>query len=464
MNRFLTIVALALFGRVNASDTDKPNIVLFFIDDLGYGDLACYGNEQNQTPFIDQMSEEGMLFTDFYVSAPVCTPSRASLLTGCYPKRVDMHFDAQMRPVLFPKAIKGLNPDEYTVAEMLKDAGYTTACMGKWHLGDQKEFLPPAHGFDYYYGIPYSNNMQPADFEGWPPLPMVINSEVDHAPVNQDSMTYNLTMEAIRFMEGSGDKPFFVYIPHPMVHRPLHVSGNFQDDDPETTFKEALAEVDWSVGEIMSYLEKKGKEQNTLVIFISDNGASGCCGGTNSPLRGWKGETWEGGMRVPCIMKWPGVIPAGSTCKHLATNLDIFPTLAEIAGGRLPENDIDGYNITGLMKAKEGAVTPYTYFGYYKKDELQAVRWKEWKLHVPNKNRHPSMWKDTTVNFKGELYNLETDIGETNNVFDQYPEIVERLLGYAGALREEFGDYGMCSPYIRMAGYDDEPEFLMDQK
>lgn len=353
---------------------------------MGYGDIGCFGSTKHRTPNIDKMAGEGMKFTDFYVTSGVCTPSRSSLLTGCYPKRVDMHQDSKGRCVLFPAGKKGLNPNEITIAELLKQQGYATCCIGKWHLGDQPKFLPTRQGFDCYYGIPYSNDMGGSRPEK-PPLPLMRNEKVIEAPANQNTLTKRYTAEALKFIKKNKDRPFFIYLPHSMVHNPLHASKTFRGKSANGIYGDAVEEVDFSTGQILDTLKKLNLDKNTLVVFTSDNGASNQFGGSNAPLRGHKGSTWEGGMREPCLMWWPGHIPAGKTCSQMAITMDLLPTFTALAGANLPvDREIDGRNIWPLM-SKSGVKSPHEAFYYYQIDQLQAVRSGKWKLHLPLKQK-----------------------------------------------------------------------------
>jgi len=423
-------------GRV----ADKPNFIIIFCDDMGYGDLGCFGSKKHRTANIDRMAVEGMKFTSFYVTSGVCTPSRSSLMTGCYPRRVNMHESGQKEWVLFPVADKGLNPNEITIAEVLKQQGYATACVGKWHLGDQPEFLPTRQGFDYYYGIPYSNDMGSSQRKQNPPLPLVQNEEVIEAPADQNTLTKRYTEQVIEFITSNKDKPFFVYLPHTMVHNPVHSSEKFRGKSANGGYGDATEEIDWSTGEILATLKKLGIDEKTLVVFTSDNGAANQWGGSNAPLSGFKGSTMEGGMREPCIMRWPGRIPAGKTCDELTSTLDLLPTLAKLAGTKAPDDRIiDGRDIWPLMAGKKGAKSPHEAFYYYRMDQLQAVRSGRWKLHLPYKPKRRNQPKDTT-NAPLKLYDLEADIGETNNIAADHPDVVRRLLGLAEQARQDLGD------------------------
>jgi arylsulfatase A-like enzyme len=432
---------LSGFARGASRAVSKPNFIIVFCDDMGYGDLGCFGSKKHRTPNIDRMAAEGTRFTSFYVTCGVCTPSRSSLMTGCYPRRVNMHKSGRNEWVLFPVAKKGLNPNEITIAEVLKEQGYATACVGKWHLGDQPRFLPTRQGFDYYYGIPYSNDMGSRQRRQNPPLPLMRNEKVIEAPADQNTLTKRYTEEVIKFITTNKDKPFFVYLPHTMVHNPVHSSEKFRGKSANGGYGDATEEIDWSTGEILATLKKLGLDESTLVVFTSDNGAAKRWGGSNLPLSGFKGSTMEGGMREPCVMRWPGRIPAGKTCDELASTLDMLPTLARLAGTKAPDDRIiDGKNIWRLMAGKKGAKSPHEAFYYYKIDQLQAVRSGKWKLHLQYEIRKRNQKGTTKAPLK--LYDLEADVGEMTNVAADHPDVVERLLALAERAREDLGDVG----------------------
>ena len=416
-----------------------PNFIVIFCDDLGYGDLGCFGSTVHRTPSIDRMASEGTRFTSFYVTSGVCTPSRASLMTGCYPRRVNMHINAEGRQVLFPVAKKGLHPDEITLAELLKSRGYATACIGKWHLGDQPEFLPTRQGFDTYLGIPYSNDMR--ERVGWknPPLPLLRNETVIEAPVGQNTLTKRYTEEAVKFIYKNKENPFFLYLPHAMPHNPVHASEAFRGKSANGGYGDAVEELDWSTGQILEVLRDSGIDEHTLVVFTSDNGAAKRWGGSNAPLAGWKGSTMEGGMRVPCVLWWPGEIPAGATGDALTTTMDLYPTFGHLAGANLPDDRIiDGKNIWSLMAGKE-IRSPHEAFYYYRKQQLQAVRSGEWKLHLPLEAKQHD-WRGGTHESPLQLYDLKADRGETTDVSGDHPGVVKRLMALAERARQDLGD------------------------
>jgi arylsulfatase A len=436
----------------------KTNFIIIFCDDMGYADLGCFGSTKHRTPHIDRMAAEGTRFTSFYSTSSVCTPSRASLMTGCYPRRNNMHQNEAGLWVLFPRNKTGLHPDEITIAEVLKEQDYATACIGKWHLGDQIEFLPTRQGFDYYFGIPYSNDMGgKGGSDNRPPLPLMRNETVIEAPVDQDTLTKRYTEEAVRFIEANRDRPFLLYLPHTMPHVPLHASERFRGKSANGRYGDTIEEIDWSTGQILEKLKDLGIDDHTLVVFTSDNGAAVRGGGSNEPLRGGKGTTWEGGMRVPCVMRWPGTIPAGRTCDQLVCTMDLLPTLAFLAGTRPPaDRIIDGKDIRPLLRGDPGAGTPHEAFYYYQEDQLQAVRDDRWKLYLPLKLKKHG-WRQVQPDSPLQLYDLQADIGERNNVADRYPEVVERLTALAERARDDLGDIDRPGRNQRPAGFVPDP-------
>ncbi len=404
----------------------RPNIVVIFCDDLGYGDLGCYGSTVNRTPHLDGMAQSGMRFTDFYVGQPVCSPSRAALMTGCYPKRVGLHTGTDIC-VLRPGDPLGLSPDEVTVADLLRGQGYATALIGKWHLGDQRPFLPDRHGFDTYFGLPYSNDMGVREeYPDFPPLPLMQGTDIVEIEPDQSTLTHRYTERAQQFIREHREGPFFLYFAHMYVHTPLFPPEDFLRRAQNGPYGAEVECIDWSTGEILKTLRECGLEENTLVLFTSDNGSTTRKGSSNAPLRGRKGQTWEGGMRMPCIAQWPGRIPRAATCTELATTMDLLPTFAGLSGAQVPgDRIIDGHDIRPLLWAEPGAATPYEAFYYYANASLNAVRAGEWKLHVNT----------------GELYNLAEDIGEQNELAARCPDVVRRLTDFANAARDDLGDY-----------------------
>ena len=413
---FITIFAAVGYQRLYASaieraPLDRPNFVLIFIDDMGYGDIGPFGSTQNDTPHLDRMARQGRKLTSFYVASPVCTPSRAALMTGCYPQRIGLQRGSG-HIVLFPGDHHGLHPNEVTVAETLRSAGYTTGCFGKWHLGDQKPFLPTSQGFDSYIGIPYSNDMWPSlkRFQ-CPELPILKGDKVVDTVKDmeaQASLCKRFTNAAVNFIRQNKANPFFVYLPHAFVHAPRQASAEFMQN-ADTVEEAQVEEVDWSVGQILETLRQEGLSNNTLVIFTSDNGPAG--GLSAGPLRGRKGSAYEGGHREPTIAWWPGTIPAATRSDEIITALDIHPTLATLAGTSVPKDrTIDGYDNTGVLLGHPNARSPYEHFFYQQGGKLAAVRAGDWKLFR-----------------NGELYNLRSDLGETNNVAANNADIVQQL-------------------------------------
>ena len=435
-----------------------PNIVLINIDDQGYADLGCYGARGFKTPNVDRLAEQGVRFTDFYVSHAVCSASRASLLTGCYAERVGIG------GALSPWAQHGLSPEEETIADVLRARGYATGIIGKWHLGHLPEFLPLRQGFDEYFGLPYSNDMWPVAFdgsparEGWkafyPPLPLIEGEkavEEIRSLDDQTTLTTRYTEKAIDFIDRHRERPFFLYLAHSMVHVPLGVSGRFRGMSEQGMYGDVMMEVDWSVGEVMSALKRNGLEENTLVIYTSDNGPwlnFGNHAGSALPLREGKGTAFEGGARVPCIMRWPGQIEAGAVCRTVAGTIDMLPTICAVTGAPLPAKKIDGVSILPLMRGDRDAGAHRTYYFYYDA-ELRGVRQGDWKLYFPHLSQTYEGFEPGKDGFPGrtgtrrvglELYNLASDIGERTNVADRHPDVVARLTEAAEEARSELGD------------------------
>lgn len=436
--------------------TAPPNIVLINCDDLGYGDLGCYGSPLNKTPVLDRLAADGVRFTDFYMASPVCSPSRGAMLTGCYPSRIGFStFNGHH--VLYPRDDVGLNPSEVTIARLLKQVDYATALVGKWHCGDQPAFLPTRHGFDRYYGLPYSNDMGIRDSpnsrkRNYPPLPLLRDEDVVQEQPDLASLTERYVEEAVGFMRANRGRPFFLYFAHMYVHLPLSVPQRFMTQSGNGVYGAAVECIDWAAGALLFELAKLGLSENTLVIFTSDNGSYPNHGGSNAPLRGWKGTTWEGGQRVPCIMRWPARIPAGTMCRELATAMDFYPTLASLAGGEVPtDRTIDGKDIAALMLEPDRARPPHDAFFYSYHDRLEAVRSGGWKLRVRK--------RDDEVR---ELYNLKDDVGESVNLYEQHPDIVKALEKKLDVWREDLGDaaVGVKGRNVRPCGKVDHPDTL----
>lgn len=454
----LSVAALSL--SVTLSAKQKPNVILIFADDLGYGDLGCYGNTVHRTPTFDRMANEGMQLNSFYVGSSVSTPSRAALLTGCYPKRISMHVNADPSPimgksrqVLFPVSMKGLNPNEITIAEILQKEGYRTACIGKWHLGDQLAFLPTQQGFEYYYGIPYSHDMGSEKCL----LPLMEQDKVIEAPVSFDSLTIKYTRKVQSYIKEHKKEPFFIYLAHSMTHKPLDASPAFKGKSKNGLYGDAVEELDWSVDEILSTLKETGTDRNTLIIFTSDNGAAKGAGGGNLPLRDWKGSVYEGGFRVPCILYWPGVIPPEQKSPAIVTAMDLLPTITAYCGGKTPADRIlDGCNISDILEHKKADQSPRVFY-YYQRNQLQAVRWGKWKYHLPLKERIAGPSSDVLKEGTEQLYDLDTDISESTNIISKHPEVVKKIEDLITQARKDMGDWKHEGHNIRPAGIIDEP-------
>ena len=437
-----------------------PNFVVIFCDDLGYGDIGSFGSTKHRTPNIDRMAQEGMRLTNFYVTSGVCTPSRSSLLTGCYPRRINLDKDARGGWVLFPGAHKGLHPDEITIAEVLKDEDYATAIVGKWHLGDQPLFLPTRQGFDSYFGIPYSNDMGHWNTNrDYPALPLLRNEEVIETEPDQSSLTQRYTEEAVRFIEDHRDESFFLYVAHTMPHNPVASSELFAGHSANGGYGDAVEEIDWSTGEILQALDSLGIDEQTLVVFTSDNGAASRWGGSNAPLSGFKGSTMEGGMRVPFIVRWPGSVPIGTSRDDLASTIDLLPTFSRLAGASVPAKGIiDGRDIWPLLSGDTQAKSPHEAFFYYYRDQLQAIRVDRWKLHLERQVDSGQGMETIAL----RLYDLKSDVGETTDLKTDHPDVVKRLLSLADQAREDLGDGRRKGLNQRPAGYVVNPVTLTE--
>ncbi len=445
----LAIVACAEHSPLAAADdSPPPNFVVIFIDDMGYGDIGPFGSTLNNTPNLDRMADEGMRLTSFYVASAVCTPSRAALMTGCYPQRVGLPRGSG-HAVLFPGDHWGLHPDEITIAEVLRGQGYATGCFGKWHLGDQPKFLPTKQGFDEYYGIPYSNDMWPG-LKRWsfPKLPILRDEQVVDEVKDmgdQAELCRLFTEEAVAFIRKHHQRPFFVYLPHAFVHHPRQARAHFmgQTANPDKATGGQIEEVDWSVGQILNTLRELGLAERTLVVFTSDNGGARGC--VNKPLRGGKGSQFEGGMREPTLAWWPGTIPAGVTCDEVTTSMDILPTLAELADAPLPTDRIlDGKSVLPLLRHKPGARSPHETFFYYGGPNLRAVRAGPWKLFAD-----------------GKLFHLVDDIAESKDVASQHPDVVAQLSKHLDRARADLGDGNHKGANCRPVGIAENPRTLV---
>ena len=422
----------------------RPNVVLINCDDLGYGDLGCYGSALNKTPTLDRLAADGIRFRSFYMASPVCSPSRGALLTGCYPPRFGFgSFDGF--PVLFPGQAIGLPPTEISLATMLSNAGYRTQMVGKWHCGDQPDFLPTNHGFEHYFGLPYSNDMgrqkdAPSNMPELPPLPLLLDHDVIEQQPDQSSLTERYVVEAVRFMRAVRDEPFFLYLAHMYVHVPIYVLPRFAQQSQNGAYGAAVESIDWATSVILHELRSLGLDKDTIVIFTSDNGSLGNnpspfggdgtpLGGSNGPLRGTKGTTWEGGQRVPGIVCWPSRIAAGRVSDELVTSMDLFPTLAAVCGAKVPtDRTIDGRDVSAIWFDSD-ATSPHEAFFYYWMNDLEAVRSGRWKLHFSKRRTETSA-----------LYDLDADIGETTDVAAQHPDVVASLAALAERARESLGD------------------------
>jgi arylsulfatase A-like enzyme len=446
-----TAIGLLLAGGLcaaPAAPADRPpNIVLVFADDLAYADVGCFGARGYTTPYIDRLAREGIKFTDFYVAQAVCSASRTALLTGCYPNRLGI------LGALGPDAKIGISDDERTIAQVLKPRGYATAVFGKWHLGHHPRFLPTRHGFDEYFGLPYSNDMWPKHptNRSFPDLPLIDGEKVVETNPDQRMLTTWYTERAVRFIRANKERPFFLYVPHSMSHVPLHVSGKFAGKTERGLFGDVVAEIDWSVGQILAALKDEGLDDRTLVIFTADNGpwlSYGDHAGSAGPLREGKGTAFEGGVREPFVARWPGHIPAGAVCHQPAMTIDLLPTFARLAGAQPPtDRIIDGRDISRLLLGEPGARSPHEALYFYWGRDLQAVRSGRWKLHLP----HPYQSLETpggggkpgkyvTRTIETSLFDLGSDPGETTNVAASHPDVVQQLQQLAESARADLGD------------------------
>ncbi len=453
---FLCLLCINI--SVHPQKNSSPNIILIYMDDMGNGDLGITGALEYQTPAIDKLAHEGIRFTNYLSAQAVCSASRAALLTGCYPNRIGI------TGALFPNSKVGLNASETIIPELLKQKGYSTAIVGKWHLGDSHEFLPLQHGFDEYFGIPYSNDMWPVDYEGKPatdgrkerfPTLFILDGNEKKIPVNtlddQAQLTRLYTGRAVDFIKRKKGKPFFLYMPHSMPHVPINASAAFKGKSKQGLYGDVMMEIDWSVSEIVKAVKENGLEKNTLIIFTSDNGPwlnFGNHAGSTGGLREGKGTSYEGGMRVPCIMKWPGVIQPGQISNSLSSSIDILPTLANIL--KLPAQKIDGVSLLPILKGDLDAQPRKEFYYYYRANSLEAVRQGDWKLVFPHPGRTYENFEPGMNGFPGKtnenspvqsaLYDLRRDPGERYDVQNQFPDIVKELQVLADKAREDLGD------------------------
>ncbi|PQO35974.1 arylsulfatase [Bremerella cremea] len=480
----LTLVSF-LAPPLIAAEERLPNVVLIVTDDMGYADMSSQGAKDFATPNLDHLAKQGTRFTDFYVAQPVCTASRAAFLSGCYPNRLSL------QGALNHTSKNGIHPDEYLLPEMFKDMGYATAGMGKWHLGTVMEFWPTRNGFDEWFGTPYSNDntkYHPVLADEMPPFPLYEGEKVIELDPDQTLFTKRITEKAVSFIERNAERPFFLYVPHIMPHVPIFASEEFRGRTEHGLYGDVIEEVDWSVGEIMRTLDRLKLTDDTIVIFFSDNGpwpSYGEHAGSAGPFREGKLTTFEGGVRVPCIMRWPGHIPADRVCAEPLMAIDLVPTLTKIIGGKMPMKKIDGVDISAVMLGEENAKSPHDALFFYGGTGLQAVRSGKWKLHFPHpyitvagepgKGGKPSNWGKnqaqsiTQSGIEGiasrhggrveeielSLFDITKDPGETNNLAAQYPEVVARLKKLAEPIREELGDSltGVEGSGIREAGW-----------
>ncbi|WP_153557493.1 sulfatase family protein [Roseimaritima sediminicola] len=439
-----SVCLLFASGSAVRGETRLPNFVIIFADDQGYGDLGCFGSETIATPHIDRMAAEGRRLTNFMVASPVCTPSRAALLTGSYPKRVGLH-----QHVLFPQSTKGLHPEEHTIADHLKAAGYATGCFGKWHLGHHPETLPRQNGFDVYFGIPYSNDMNHPDNKRKPRIssdnlwkdqesavkywntPLIENEEIVELPVDQRTITRRYTDRAIDFIEQHQDQPFFVYLPHSMPHIPLYVPENAYDSDPQNAYKCVIEHIDAEVGRLMDTIRELDLAEDTIVIYTSDNGPwlqFKNHGGSAGPLRAGKGTTFEGGQRVPCVVWGPGRVPAGTECSELVATIDLLPSIASLIDRPLPEDrQIDGQDMSSCLVSETCQNPREEYLYYTSHGQIEGIRQGKWKLLVKYPRRRGNRARGEKVAPEVLLFDLDRDVGEANNLADEHPQLVQSL-------------------------------------
>lgn len=449
---FTIIVFLTIPSAIAQVSGKQPNVVIIFVDDMGYADIGPYGSKV-ATPHLDSLAAEGIKLTEFYVAQPVCTASRAALLTGTYPNRIGVH------KAFFPGQEVGLNPQEETLAELLREEGYRTALFGKWHLGHLPDFLPTRQGFDEFYGIPYSNDMWPGhpqqEHFNFDPLPLFEGEKIVDSvgEAEQKALTTLLTERAVAFINENRERPFFLYLAHPQPHVPLFVSEKFRGKSGHGLYGDVIQELDWSVGEVVQALRKNGLEENTLVIFTSDNGPwlpYGNHAGSAAPFREGKGTTFEGGVRVPFIAKYPPLFPKGRTIETAVMAIDLLPSISALTGAKLPELEIDGKNALPVFSGKSIASPQEAYYFYYNVNELHAVRYGDWKMYFPHSYGSVTSQDAGQGGLPGaitpgkitspELYLLKKDPQEINNLIDEFPEIAAKIQALAEEKRKELGD------------------------
>jgi len=454
MNKFLLLVLCSMISCAtkDSQESRKPNVIIIFTDDQGYQDVGCFGATDIKTPHLDQMAKEGIRLTDFYAAQAVCSASRAGLLTGCYPNRIGVH------GAFMPSSQQGLNLSETTIAEMLKEIDYKTGIFGKWHLGDHPDFMPNNQGFDEYFGIPYSNDMWPFHPQQGPifnfdPLPLFENETIIDTLTNQATLTTQITERSVDFIERNKENPFFLYIAHPQPHVPLAVSDKFKGKSARGLYGDVIMEIDWSVGQVLAALKEHNLDENTLVIFTSDNGPwlnYGDHAGCAYPLREGKGTALEGGQREPCIIKYPKKITPGRVIDVPMMAIDILPTIAQITGASLPKYTIDGKNVWNIWTGDSNTSPHEAYYFYYHVNELHGVRFGKWKMYFPHKYRTlngreggkdglPVDYEYNTIE-NIELYDLSNDISETKNVATEHPKVVAKIKSLGDKIRVKLGD------------------------
>jgi arylsulfatase len=465
LKNLILLFALCFFSCIakaqKSANAQSPNVVIILMDDMGYGDIEPYGAQPYQTPQLDKLASEGMRFTQFYAAQAICSASRSGLLTGCYPTRIGIH------QALVPWSDIALNPDEETLAELLKKNGYATGMVGKWHLGCKQPYLPLQNGFDEYLGLPYSNDMWAVGYDGkpitdtndyritYPPLPLIDGNktvQIIKTLEDQSTLTEKYTERAVQFIKKNKNKKFFLYLAHSMPHVPLAAGKKFVGKSGTGLYGDVMMEIDWSVGEIMKAIKENGLSKKTIIIFTSDNGpwlTFGNHAGSSGGLREGKGTHWDGGLKVPFLISYPGVIPAASVSNQLASNIDILPTIAAICKAPLPQKEIDGINLLPVLKAEPNAKGRSNFVYYYDRNNLKAVRNDRWKLvfacvsqtytKTPlGKDGYPAKYATDSV--KLALYDLMHDPGENFDVKEQYPEVFKELNAIAQKYREELGD------------------------